>query len=206
MTTRCAWCKRRGPDKGTEPGESHGICAACQKIHFPTVPRRATVNPMRRKRVIPGELVQVRYRRTGSQSGMYYHDFKPGVRMYAQADGSVVLKGRKNIHADDREPGFWARYGHGKGRTMARRRRRRNPSRGGGANTGLMFLIAGGALLYFLSQRRPVLAAPTMGPSGPGATSTDADPFNDPDTGWGNPPGTTDPAALATYYGFTGRG
>lgn len=108
----------------------------------------AARNP--RRRMIPGTAVQIRYRRSGAQRGMYYHDFKPGVRMVANADGSVTLRGPRTIHAVDTEPGFWQRYGHGRERGMARRRRR-NPNRGnslGMSTTNLLLLAVGGYFVY----------------------------------------------------------
>lgn len=60
---------------------------------------------------IPGHATEIRYRRTGPLAGKYYHRFSPGVRMAANADGSVTLRGRRRIHARDDEPGFWQRYG-----------------------------------------------------------------------------------------------
>ncbi len=60
---------------------------------------------------IPGHATEIRYARTGPLAGKYYHRFGPGVRMRANADGSVTLRGRRRIHARDDEPGFWQRYG-----------------------------------------------------------------------------------------------
>jgi hypothetical protein len=62
-------------------------------------------------RTIPGEATEIRYRRTGPLAGRYYHRFRPGVRMRANRDGSVTLRGRNKIHAVESEPGFWDKYG-----------------------------------------------------------------------------------------------
>ena len=35
MTRRCAWCEMDMGAYGDEPGETHGICPACMKRHFP---------------------------------------------------------------------------------------------------------------------------------------------------------------------------
>ncbi|MGH3055546.1 MAG: hypothetical protein ACRDL7_11275 [Gaiellaceae bacterium] len=69
--------------------------------------RRMARNPQ----VIPGTATEIRYNRTGSQAGMYKHPFEQNVKMYALKNGSVLLKGRRRIHADDREPNF-SRYVH----------------------------------------------------------------------------------------------
>ncbi len=71
---------------------------------------------------IPGHATEIRYARTGPLAGKYYHRFGPGVRMRANADGSVTLRGRRRIHATEDEPGFWRKYG---GRHHANPRRRR---------------------------------------------------------------------------------
>ena len=60
---------------------------------------------------IPGEITEVRYRRTGPQRGYYVHRFEGGVRMHANRDGSVTLRGPHRIHAVDTELGFWEKYG-----------------------------------------------------------------------------------------------
>lgn len=106
---------------------------------------RTRVLPAHRHLNIPGEVTEIRYRRTGSQKGNYYHPFKGGVKMIANADGSVTLRGRRRIHADDREPGFWKRYGHGHGRS--------NPMAQGkifGMDPFTLALVAVGG--YFLYQ------------------------------------------------------
>lgn len=122
--------------------------------------KKAQGNP--RRRMIPGTAVQIRYRRSGAQRGMYYHDFKPGVRMVANADGSVTLRGPRKIHAVDTEPGFWQRYGHGKERGMRNARRRR--SSGGGMDMSTLLLLAVGGYVvyrYFGDQASAGSFAPT---------------------------------------------
>jgi hypothetical protein len=67
---------------------------------------------------IPGRATEIRYRRTDRRH--YRHPFGPGVTMRANKGGepappgSVTLVPRRGttIHADDRDPGFWDRYGH----------------------------------------------------------------------------------------------
>jgi hypothetical protein len=102
---------------------------------------KAAANP----RVIPGHALEVRYRRA-TDGKLYYHPFEGPVKMVANADGSVTLRGGKRIWADDREAGFWDRYGHPKRRrnpSMARRRRRSKD------NTMLWVLGAGAAFLFW---------------------------------------------------------
>jgi hypothetical protein len=98
--------------------------------------RRAVLNPGR----IPGTALEIRYRRSGSQPGLYKHPFEHPVRMYANGDGSVTLRGAKRIHADDRERDFdqYVHPSHGRRNPMARRS-------GGGRNMWLW--IGLGALL-----------------------------------------------------------
>ncbi|MCI0371223.1 MAG: hypothetical protein L0214_07540 [candidate division NC10 bacterium] len=115
-----------------------------------------------KKKTIPGEALEIRYRRGGAQAGKYFHPFGPGVKMYANADGSVTLRGQRRIHAEDSEPGFWERYGHRGGRsTMA------NPW---GTNmTRLMqYLLVGGAVYFLLLRPRSAFALPTTGLPGQG--------------------------------------
>lgn len=57
--------------------------------------------------MIPGQALEIRYRRTDGRH--YVHRFKPGVRMHTRRDGAVLLKGPRRIWADDRARGF-ARY------------------------------------------------------------------------------------------------
>jgi hypothetical protein len=94
---------------------------------------------------IPGNALQIRYRRTGGQ--LYYHNFKPGVRMIVNGNGTVTLAGRERVWADDRWPGFWDKYGHH--RNPGRRRMARRRSSGGGiSTTNLLLLGAAGFLVW----------------------------------------------------------
>lgn len=105
---------------------------------------KATLNPGIVGR-IPGHALEIRYQRTGRNAGPYKHPFEHHVRMYAMRDGSVLLKGSKRIHADDREKDF-DQYVH----RSHRRRIRRNPmARDRMENTG-WWLLGGLALIYFL--------------------------------------------------------
>ena len=65
--------------------------------------------------MIPGHVLQLRYRRTGPQAGPYSHDFKPGGKIHTLEPGetftarqrAIVLQHpRREIWGDDREPGF----------------------------------------------------------------------------------------------------
>ena len=97
---------------------------------------------------------------------MYYHPFKGGVRMIANADGSVTLRGRQRIHAVDTEPGFWERYGHG------RKGMRRNP---GSKILGMdpMTALLVGAGIFLLYRHSQGATAPGSAAFWSG-TSTDA--------------------------------
>lgn len=106
---------------------------------------------------IPGQALEVQYRRSGSQRGHYYHPFKPGVKMYALKDGSVLFKGRKRIHAMDTEPGFWEQYGHG-------RKPSQNP-RGWDMHKLLKYAVIGGLIWYAFQNK---LAAPSTLVTGSG--------------------------------------
>ena len=53
--------------------------------------------PARRVGPIPGTLTRVEYRRTGKHPGKYYHQFGRGVRAFALADGSILLKGPRRL-------------------------------------------------------------------------------------------------------------
>jgi len=122
-----------------------------------------------RRRMMPGMATEIRYRRTGAQPGMYYHPFKGGVKMYANGDGSVTLRGRQRIHAVDSEPGFWERYGHG------RKGMRRNPRRGSSKLFGMdttTLLLVGGALFLLYRQSSAGGLAPFW--SGVAPSTTDA--------------------------------
>ena len=98
---------------------------------------------------IPGRVMEIRYRRSGKDRGLYKHPFTGRVGMYARADGSILLRGRSRVWADDREAGF-SRYTHGRSNPMARRN-------GGGGGMGL--LILGAAALFLLSKKGTAVAA-----------------------------------------------
>jgi len=73
---------------------------------------------------IPGRVLEIRYDRNGTY---YKHEFKPGVKQRINPDGSVTLyHPARRLWANDREPGFWKRYGHHhsnpRGGRMARQR------------------------------------------------------------------------------------
>ncbi len=53
--------------------------------------------PSRRVGGIPGTLTRVEYVRTGKHPGKYYHKFGRGVRAFALADGSLLLKGPRRL-------------------------------------------------------------------------------------------------------------
>jgi hypothetical protein len=55
-------------------------------------PRSRTVG------AIPGMLTRIEYRRTGKHPGRYYHRFGRGVRAFALADGSIVLRGPRRLY------------------------------------------------------------------------------------------------------------
>jgi hypothetical protein len=115
---------------------------------------KATLNP---RRVIPGRALEIRYLR--SDGKRYFHPFEHPVKMYANRDGSVTLRGSKRIHADDREAGFWERYGHGRHGTVKNPRRRRQ-SYSGGSN---LWLYAGLALILYPMLSRSWGAVSTGG-------------------------------------------
>ena len=105
---------------------------------------KATLNP----RTIPGRALEIRYLR--SDGKRYFHPFEHPVKMIANRDGSVTLRGRQRIHANDTEPGFWERYGHGrhgKVRNPKRYRRRRSYSKSSGSTMWLLYGVA--ALLIY---------------------------------------------------------
>jgi len=115
---------------------------------------------------IPGRALEIRYVRPGGKH--YYHPFTTPVRMLANRDGSVTLRGRYRIHADDREPGFSRYTRRHRGRNpMARRRRY-----GGGGKTSYTTLALYGIGAYlaygFLTGRSPMqMIAATTGPLTP---------------------------------------
>lgn len=150
---------------------------------------KARLNPR-----IPGRALEIRYLR--SDGKRYFHPFEHRVRMVANRDGSVTLRGRRRIHADDREAGFWQRYGHGRhGRNPVRR------SRGSAPN----WLLWGGiALVGYALYHQQALAVSTGGQPiipQPGETIWYADPYQG---GGGEffhgalPPGASPPWRLAS--------
>lgn len=68
--------------------------------HRMRVPARVSVNPPRIIGPIPGVMRRIEYRRTKDRPGMYYHNFNRGVRAYALADGSVLLRGPKPLYVN----------------------------------------------------------------------------------------------------------
>lgn len=161
---------------------------------------KAAANP----RVIPGHALEVRYRRA-TDGKLYYHPFEGPVKMVANADGSVTLRGGKRIWADDREAGFWDRYGHPKRRrnpSMARRRRRSND------NT-MLWVIGGAAAFFFWPQISQALGLSTGAVSTGGQSiipqGSSAIWYSDPYQGGGGeffvgtlPPGAAPPWRLAS--------
>lgn len=158
------------------------------------LPAHRHLNP---RRVIPGRALEIRYLR--SDGKRYFHPFEHPVKMYANQDGSVTLRGAKRIHADDREAGFWERYGHGRHGTNVRKRRRQ--SSGGYGN---LWLYAGLALILYPMLSRSWGAVSTGGQMilpQPG----DSIWYSDPYQGGGGeffvgslPPGASPPWRLAS--------
>ena len=103
---------------------------------------------------IPGRALEIRYRRAGRDGGLYRHQFTGRVAMLARQDGSILLRGRARIWADDRGKGF-ARYTRERGNPMARRN---------GGGSGMMYLLLGAAGLYLLSSRQQAAPAPAAAP------------------------------------------
>jgi hypothetical protein len=160
------------------------------------LPAHRHLNP---RRVIPGQALEIRYLR--SDGKRYFHPFKPGVKMYANGDGSVTLRGRMRIHADDREPQFWERYGHGRHGKVKNPRRRRRQSYGGGNN---LLLYAGLALILYPLLTRNAYGVTTGGQMilpQPGESVWYSDPYQG---GGGEfftgslPPGASPPWRLAS--------
>ena len=58
------------------------------------------MNPPRLIGPIPGVMRRIEYRRTKDRPGLYYHNFKRGVRAYALSDGSVLLRGPKPLYVN----------------------------------------------------------------------------------------------------------
>lgn len=159
----------------------------------------AKLNPGRR--TIPGRALEIRYLR--SDGKRYFHPFEHPVKMIANRDGSVTLRGGKRIHADDGEPHFWERYGHGRHGKVRnpKRYRRRSRSYGGGGNA--FWLYVGAALILY-----PMLTRNAYGVSTGGQAiipqPSDAVWYSDPYQGGGGeyfvgslPPGASPPWRLA---------
>jgi hypothetical protein len=157
---------------------------------------RAKLNPGRR--TIPGRALEIRYLR--SDGKRYFHPFEHPVKMIANRDGSVTLRGAKRIHADDGEPQFWERYGHGRARRNPMARRRRSYSRSSGSN---WLLYIGAAVLLYPMLTRNAYGISTGGqmilPQGNEAVW-----YSDPYQGGGGeyfvgtlPPGAAPPWRLA---------
>lgn len=187
------------------PRKTCDVCFKPSPLHERWCPyarrSRSNVNP---SRLIPGHALEVRYRRA-TDGKLYYHPFEGPVKMVANADGSVTLRGSKRIWADDREAGFWDRYGHPKRRRnpgMARRRRR-------GKDNTMLWLIGGAAAFFFWPQISQALGLST------GAVSTGGQSiipqgntaiwYSDPYQGGGGefftgslPPGSAPPWRLAS--------
>lgn len=159
---------------------------------------------MRNPRTIPGSALEVRYRRA-TDGKLYYHPFEGPVKMVANADGSVTFRGGKRLWADDREAGFWERYGHPKRRrnpSMARRRGRRKD------NTMLWVLGAVGAFMFWPQISQALGLAPgTVSTGGQSIIpqGSSAVWYSDPYQGGGGeffvgslPPGAAPPWRLAS--------
>lgn len=160
--------------------------------------RAAFANP----RTIPGSALEVRYRR--SDGKLYYHPFEGPVKMVANHDGSVTLRGARRIWADDREPGFWQRYGHHRRRRnpVARRRRR--------SDNTMLWLLGGAAAFFFWPQISQALGVGGGTPVSTGGQSIipqagTAIWYSDPYQGGGGefftgmlPPGASPPWRLAS--------
>lgn len=168
--------------------------------------RERATSAMQNPRVIPGNALEVRYRRA-TDGKLYYHPFEGPVKMVANSDGSVTLRGGRRIWADDRETGFWEKYGHSKRRrnpSMARRRRGRRKD-----NTMLWVLGAVGAFMFW-PQISQALGVATGGAVSTGGQSIIPQPsssvwYSDPYTGGDStffvgslPPGSAPPWRLAS--------
>jgi hypothetical protein len=169
--------------------------------------RRSFENPGH----IPGEVVEVRYKR--GRKGYYKHEFKPGVRQRrlrpgqsftARQNAVVLYHGNRPVWEDERTPGFWRKYGHGEGgNPMARRR---------GQSKMNQYLLWGGLAYlayYYFSNPSPVSTggANQIIPQSAGSVWY-ADPFQtDPSSGMSGdqsffmgplPPGASPPWRLAS--------
>lgn len=180
--------------KGAKAGYHHyraGRLEEAAKKHR----EKAVLNPASfGRRRIPGRALEIRYLR--SDGKRYFHPFEHPVKMVANADGSVTLRGARRIHADDGEAGFWERYGHG-------RSRRRNPvakrRRGGGTN---WLLWSGLALIaYNLFRPTAVSTGGQMILPQPGDSIWFSDPYTGGDSTYfvgSLPPGASPPWRLAS--------
>jgi len=114
---------------------------------------------------IPGEALEVKYRRG---AGKYYsHTFRPGVRQRRNANGSITLYHPKHrLWADDREHGFWDRYGDG-----------HNPRRGGsrGMDPWMKYALIGLAVYLIIKQQQGGAGTATVLLPGGGTTVTAPD-------------------------------
>lgn len=114
----CAKCEKaviltRSGAHGAEcPWCGQVFCKRCLSQHERSCDPSSRSSKMEHRNPshIPGAVVEVRYRRS---PGKYFqHTFKPGVHQRNNADGSVTLyHPSRRIWADDREPGFWRKYG-----------------------------------------------------------------------------------------------
>jgi hypothetical protein len=158
---------------------------------------KASLNP----RTIPGRALEIRYLR--SDGKRYFHPFEHPVKMIANRDGSVTLRGGKRIHADDREPHFWERYGHGRHGKVKNPRRYRRRSKATYGGSGTFWLYVGAALILY-----PMLTRNAYGVSTGGQSiipqASDAVWYSDPYQGGGGeyfvgslPPGASPPWRLA---------
>lgn len=154
---------------------------------------------------IPGDVLEVRYRRGGRDAGRYVHRFGPNVRMRLGPGRSRLsmyhAKGEP-IWADERGRDFdhWVDVDHKRRRGMNPRRRRRRSSRGGGPDWTMWALIGLGVYLF----ARPAGAVSTGGQpilAQPSSTLW----FSDPYTGGGGeffqgalPPGASPPWRIAS--------
>jgi hypothetical protein len=222
MTARCAWC---GTHLGLRPpigdqSVTHGICGPCKRKQMSLIRQQRTRRTQAKRYAmrrsfernphIPGEVVEVRYKR--GRKGYYKHEFSPGVRQrrlrpgekFTALQNAVVLyHGNRPVWEDERTPGFWQKYGHGEGgNPMARRR---SQSKMG------QYLLWGGLayLAYYLMQPHAVTTggANQVIPQSAGSVWY-ADPFqSDPQTGMSGdqsffmgplPPGVSPPWRLAS--------
>jgi hypothetical protein len=122
-------------------------------------PRRVVAGGCELMPAIPGEATEIRYRRTGALAGRYYHRFRPGVRMHANRDGSVTLRGIRKLHAVESEPGFWDKYQNPP--------RRRQGSGRRPASDGLLWLVLGVAVAVWSMTRVPATAVDAAAPNAP---------------------------------------